>query len=194
MKDLIPCARKTRRRTLFGVPSSILRQLSVQNVHIRFAKATDVGAITRILNQVIREQAYIGITDEVSEAERVAWLAEHPADRYPVLVAESEGEGIGWLSLSPYRKGRPALDRTAEVSYFIEAGWRGRGVGSLLLDRGIHHARETGRSVLIAILMHTNTGSIRLLEKHGFTRWAHLPGVGELQGHILDQYYYGLSL
>lgn len=161
---------------------------------VRLAQPADVPALTHILNQVIRAQAYIGITEVVSEEERAAWLANHPADQYPVLVAVCEGEVVGWLSLSPYRKGRPALDRTVEVSYFVEAGWRGRGVGSLLLERGIEAGRETGRAVLIAILMHTNIGSIRLLEKQGFTRWAHLPGVGELQGRVVDQFYYGLTL
>lgn len=165
-----------------------------QHVRIRLALASDTEAITHILNQAIREQAYVGMTQEVSVDERAAWLADHPADAYPVFVAESGGSVVGWLSLSPYRKGRPALDRAAEVSYFIEAGWRGRGVGSRLLEEGIRAGRQTGRAVLLAILMHTNIGSIKLLEKYGFARWAHLPGVGELQGQVVDQYYYGLSL
>lgn len=164
------------------------------SVLIRLATASDAAAIARILNQAIREQAYVGMTQEVSVDERAVWLADHPAETYPVFVAEVGGMVVGWLSLSPYRKGRPALDRTAEVSYFIDVAWRGRGVGSRLLEEAIRAGQRTHRAVLLAILMHTNVGSIRLLEKYGFTRWAHLHGVGELQGIVVDQYYYGLSL
>ena len=55
----------------------------------------------------------------------------------------------------------------------------------------LEEARRRGYRHLFAVTMDTNIPSIRLLEKKGFDRWAHLPEVAIIQGQVCGQVYYG---
>jgi L-amino acid N-acyltransferase YncA len=122
------------------------------------------------------------------------FLNDHPADAFPLLVAHLEGRAVGWLSISPYRKGRFGLRFTAEVSYYVHNDFQGRGIGSMLMRHAIGMAPQLGLTTYIAILLDVNQASIRLLERYGFARWGHLPGVADFDGREMGQYYYGRRL
>ena len=101
---------------------------------------------------------------------------------------------IGWISLSPYRENRRALRHVAEVSYYVEDNYQGRGIGTELLTEVIRLAPGFGFSVLIAILLDRNEASIKLLNRSGFTEWGCMPGIAEVDGETLDHLYYGLKI
>jgi ribosomal protein S18 acetylase RimI-like enzyme len=46
---------------------------------------------------------------------------------------------------------------------------QGEGIGTLLLDAAVAHARAAGRRRLLLRVLSTNTGARRLYERHGFT-------------------------
>ncbi len=158
---------------------------------IRLAAAADVPAITEIYNQAIALKSATADTAPVSVDERRAWLAGHDARRYPVFVADQAGAVLGYASLSPYRPGRGALRHTAEISYYIRAGFRGLGIGSRLVAHAIAQCPRLGLKTLFAIILDINAESVRLLEKFGFRQWGHLPGVAELDGAECGHLYYG---
>jgi phosphinothricin acetyltransferase len=157
---------------------------------LRLATTADLPAITLIYNQAIRRGGQTAALQAVDEAERAAWLSRHDA-RYPVFVLEHQDEIIGWLSFSPHRPGRSALRYTAEISYYLHQDWQGRRLGDELIRQAIRTGRALGFKSLFAILLDTNQASVRLLEKHGFARWGHLPNIADLDGQECGQYYYG---
>jgi len=53
----------------------------------------------------------------VEEANQMA--ASHD-ERYPVLVAEVDGQVVGWSSLTRWSE-RPAYDDTAETSFYVHS-------------------------------------------------------------------------
>ena len=161
------------------------------NLHFRLAQAADVPAITRILNQSIRTGGQNAFTETVSEADRERWLQHHPADRWPVYMIESAESVAGWGSFSPYRPERQSLAGLIEISYYLDQGFHGKGIGSATIDFMLEEARRRGYRHLFAVTMDTNIPSIRLLEKKGFDRWAHLPEVAIIQGQVCGQVYYG---
>ena len=161
---------------------------------IRVAGSDDLPALTEIYNQAIALRSATADLEPVTVSERRQWLGAHPADTYPVFVAEVSRRVTGYCSLSPYREGRQALRHTAEISYYIHEDWRGRGYGSQLIAHAIEVAPTLGFSVLFAILLDVNTDSVRILEKFGFERWGHLPEVADFDGAICGHFYYGLSL
>ncbi|MGW8313983.1 MAG: N-acetyltransferase family protein, partial [Bacteroidales bacterium] len=122
------------------------------------------------------------------------WFLEHDPGLYPIYVFEEEGAVRGWVSLGPYRPGRQALAHVAEVSYYVEREYRGRGIGRALLGHAISEAPNLGYSVLVAILLGGNIPSIRLLETYGFERWGSMPGIAHIEGARADHLYYGLKL
>jgi phosphinothricin acetyltransferase len=105
-------------------------------------------------------------------------------------VAEEGGGIIGWLSYSSFY-GRPAYNATCEVSVYLAEQHRGKGRGSQLLTRCIEQAPAIGVSTLLGFIFGHNTPSLRLFEKHGFTRWGHLPRVAVLDGVERDLEIFG---
>jgi L-amino acid N-acyltransferase YncA len=156
---------------------------------IRKAKLADLPALTEIFNQAILSKVATGYTETFTADERKSWFHEHDW-LFPIIVCESNNQVIGWASVSPYRPGRKAFERTVEISYFIHQDFQRKGIGSLLLKDAVQFCKEIGYKVIIAILFHTNIGSIKLLEKHNFEKAAVIPEVGEIDGKLLNHIYY----
>lgn len=157
---------------------------------IRSARSSDLEEIVAIYNQAIEERA-TGDTVPVSVGDRAGWLDDYARAGRPVLVAESEGVVLGWASLSAYRAGRGALRHTAELSYYVSADHRREGVASGLIQHCIEAGAAGGLHTLFAIVLDDNLPSIRLLERHGFERWGHLPRVARFDGVEVGHLYYG---
>ena len=88
-------------------------------MNIRIAQAADLSRIVEIYNQAIPSMRSTADLSPLKAEDRMAWFAEHSPAKYPIFVAEIDGEVVGWCSLSAYRPGRMALRFTAEVSCYI---------------------------------------------------------------------------
>lgn len=163
-------------------------------VTARPATKNDLPSIVDIYNQAIALGTATADMLPVTLESRKHWLEQHKADKYPVFVAENTKGVVGWCSLSAYRPGRMALRHTAEISYYIEEGARGKGVGSFLISHAIEQCPELDIKTLFAILLDINTESCRILEKFGFNKWGHLPGVADFNGQECGHFYYGLRV
>ncbi|MBA8991383.1 phosphinothricin acetyltransferase [Curtobacterium pusillum] len=113
------------------------------------------------------------------------WLAERRADGYPVIVAEIDGRVAGYASYSQWRP-HQGYRLTVEHSVYVVEEFRGRGVATALMNALVSRAKDEGRHVMIAGICSTNTGSIALHERLGFTTVAVVPEVGRKFGRWLD--------
>ena len=77
----------------------------------------------------------------------------------------------GFGSLSAFRE-RAAYATTVEDSVYVDAAWRGRGVGRALLEELVTLARTRGFHTVIARASGDNAPSIALHQACGFTWWA----------------------
>ena len=68
------------------------------------------------------------------------------------------------------------------------------GVANSLINFTIESAQKLGFKNLITILLDMNKPSIYILEKFGFEKWGHLPGIAEIDGTICGQFIYGKKL
>ncbi len=161
---------------------------------IRKAQIQDLEKIVEIYNQAITAGFQTADTDVLSVADRLEWFALHEADQYPLFVAEIEDVVVGWLSISPYRPGRKALNDCGEISFYIDHSWRRKGIASLLIEAAIDACKALHYYSLFAIVIDKNEASIKLLERFGFTRWAHLPDIVNYSGQRCGQVYYGIHL
>ena len=163
-------------------------------MEIRKAIPEDLPAINRIYNQAVRMRFCTAHLKTVSMEAREQWFFSHDAARFPVFVAVDKDSVEAWVSLGPYREDRQALAHVAEVSYYVDEGKRGAGLGSSLLDYALNVAPDYGFSVLIAILLDKNPASIGLLHKFGFKEWGRMPGIARIEGQEADHLYYGIIL
>jgi len=163
-------------------------------VKIRFAENKDLPAIVDIYNQAIQSRCATGDMDEFTVVVRVEWFSQHSPESYPVYVAELDNVILGFGSLSPYRPGRRAMDKVAEISFFLDYKHHRKGIGSVLLKHMIEDCCRLGIDSLVAILLNINEASIALLKKHGFEQWGLMPGIIQFENKVCDHLYYGLWL
>jgi len=155
---------------------------------IRDAIPPDLPAITAIYNHEVRHAVSTFDTVVRDDAAARDWFEHHPADRWPVLVAElpgTDGTIGGWSSLSRWSP-RIAYDRTAEVSVYVDQNHRGQGFGRALLDALVDRAPSVGIHTLIARIEASGTASIQLHEALGFTTIGTMHRVGFKHGRLLD--------
>lgn len=163
-------------------------------MEIRLARESDIEQIDTIYNQAIDLQMATADTKPYSREKRLKWFNDHNPEEFPVYVVEINALVIAYFSLSPYRPGREALKYAVEISYFIEEEFRGRGIGSRMMESALKIAGELGYRDVIAILLGHNRASIGLLEKFGFECWGVMPGIAEFAGKKFDHLYYGKKL
>ncbi len=104
-----------------------------KRIIIRTAKLTDASELLRIYTPYVERTA---ITFEY-EVPTVAEFTEricHTLERYPYLVAEADGEIIGYAYASSFKE-RAAYAWAVETSIYIKMNQRGNGVGRLLYER-----------------------------------------------------------
>ena len=97
------------------------------------------------------------------------------------LVAEHDATIVGWAALSPVSS-RCVYGGVAEVSVYISAKSRGKGVGKLLMQRLIDESEKAGFWTIQSGIFPENTGSIKLHEKVGFRYIGKRERVGKING------------
>jgi len=161
---------------------------------IRLATFKDLAAIVKIYNQAIHSKNTTGDFQEFTVNERIDWFHKFSLDEYPIFVAELKNEIVGYATLSPYRPSRKAMNRIAEISFYIDYKHHNLGIGSALIQYCIDDCSRINKESLLAILLDVNTSSIQLLKKFGFNEWGHFPDIIHLENQICGQLVYGLKL
>ena len=115
------------------------------------------------------------------------WDSSHLPDHR--LVAESEAGAIaGWASLSGVSD-RCVYAGVAENSVYVHPGWRGRGVGHLLLEALIVGAEAAGIWTIQTGIFPENAASLALHQSHGFRIVGRRQRIGRLHGRWRDTYF-----
>lgn len=104
----------------------------------------------------------------------------------PYLVAERDGEVVGYGYVTPYRP-RPGYRFTVEDSVYVREGLGGLGIGQALLGQLVQRCEEGGWRQMVAVIGNSeNTASLRLHERHGFRRVGIFESVGFKHGRWVD--------
>ncbi len=161
---------------------------------IRIANIDDLPFIVDIYNQAIRSKSATGDMNEFTVDERIIWFNKFDADKYPLYVAQQNDKVVGYATLSPYRAGRQAMSKIAEISFFVDNFFQRMGIGSALVKHAISDCKRLGKDNLLAILLDINPDSISLLKKFNFEEWGRLPDVIDFGKFRCDHLIYGLNL
>jgi len=155
-----------------GAPVSFAHRLAVR---------ADLPQIVDIYNATIPSRLVTADTEPVTLESRVKWFDDHRPETRPLWVAEADGRIAGWLSFSSFF-GRPAYDKTAEVSLYVADAFRRRGLGAYFLTQALGHSLSIRVDTLLGFIFGHNEPSLRLFERFGFARWGELPRVASLDG------------
>jgi phosphinothricin acetyltransferase len=111
--------------------------------------------------------------------------------KYPWLVWEESGEVTGYAYVNTWKE-RAAYRYAAELSIYIEQGFRGKGIGRELLSRLLEEVRKTTIHALISGITLPNEVSVALHEKFGFKKIACFNEIGFKSDKWLDVGYWEL--
>ena len=156
----------------------------MSDYEVRAATAADAAAICRIYNQGIDDRVATLETEFRTPEERAAWLAAK-GPRHPVVVAEYNGNIVGWGSLNQFNP-REAYRHVVDFSIYVDRAYRGRGAGKVMLTRLIELAREHGFHKMVLSAFPSNSGGMALYERMGFRTVGVYKEQGMLDGRWVD--------
>jgi phosphinothricin acetyltransferase len=130
---------------------------------IRPATDADADAIAAIHNEGIAERIATFQTEEqTAEGARTRM-----GSGIGVLVAELDGEVVGWAGAAPYER-YPYYDGIAEVTVYVSSWARRAGMGRALLAALGDLAAQNGKYKLFGKVFTTNSASIELFKACGY--------------------------
>jgi len=140
---------------------------------VRPARGEEIEAILDLLEDVAEERRWIASEPPIPRERWREGFERRRAEEYSiVLVALDGGERvIGQLDAAARR------DRPAEIGMAVAKEWRGRGVGTALMQACVEWARALGIHKLALQVWPHNEPALRLYERFGFER------EGVLRGH-----------
>lgn len=123
-----------------------------------------------------------------------AWFAAKRKNDLPVIGIENDrGELMGFATYGIFRA-FPAYKYSVEHSVYVDARFRGQGIGRRLLLELIERAKSQDYHVLIGGIDAANAASIKLHEQLGFTHCGAIRQAGFKFGRWLDLAFYQLIL
>jgi L-amino acid N-acyltransferase YncA len=127
---------------------------------VRAARHEDAAAWAEIYNQGIEERQATFETAPRSGADLMAQIER-------TIVAERDGQVIGWASIGPYSS-REAYAGVADFSIYVDQAARGGGVGRRLLTHLATFAEHQGYHKLTSKIFPENEASLALMRSCGF--------------------------
>jgi phosphinothricin acetyltransferase len=149
-------------------------------MEIRAMTKEDWPAVKAIYEQGIATRR---ATFETEAPSWDTWDAGHLAE--PRLVAERDGEVLGWAALSPVSR-RPCYAGVVEESVYVAEQARGQGVGIALLGRICADAEASGAWTIQTSIFPENVASIELHRSCGFRVVGTRERIGQLDGSWRD--------
>ena len=134
---------------------------------VRNARPDDLAPLTAIYNYYVVHTPITFDLRPLEPEERRRWFDDHQGGRHRLLVADDNGDVLGYATTSPWRP-KAAYDTTVESTVYVRHDATGRGIGrdlySALFDALVN---EDIRAVVAGIAL-PNDASVALHERFGF--------------------------
>lgn len=160
-------------------------ELETNATEVRVGQGADAAALAEIYNQEVREGTTNYESEPQSEETRRQWIEGLAQRGFPLLVAESGGEVVGFAALTPFHP-LSGYRFTVSGQVYVKAGHRAHGVGRALCERLRLEARERKFHSILAGVNAKNRASIGLLEAFGFKQVGCFKEIGFKNGQWHD--------
>jgi L-amino acid N-acyltransferase YncA len=131
---------------------------------VRPATHDDLPTIAGIYNWAVNQTFATIDSEPLSQEEVTRWYEAH-VRRNPLIVAEEDGDVIGWARLMPWKQ--RGFDIVEDLVY-VDPVHHGRGIGRELLARLVEDARSLGYRTIVASVAADNSPGLKLHQSLGF--------------------------
>lgn len=162
-------------------------------VEFKYATLQDLTQIVDTYNSTIPSRLVTADLEPVTAFSKLQWFNSHSNNKRPLWLVTCDDEYAGWMSFNSFY-GRPAYDGTVEISIYLEEKFRGKGLGKACLQKAIDTAPSLKISNLLGFIFGHNEPSLKLFYQFGFEKWAHFPGIANMDGILRDLIILGKKL
>jgi GNAT superfamily N-acetyltransferase len=137
-----------------------------QPARIRSVRGSDAVALRTLYDGVSEDTLYLRffIVSKLVVTREIAALTRHTDDQHGSLVAEIDGRLVGVATFE-----RQQVDpAAAEIAFLVSDDYRGRGVGTLLLEHLAVVASSVGIERFFAETLPTNARMLHVFADSGF--------------------------
>ncbi|MFN2427731.1 MAG: arsinothricin resistance N-acetyltransferase ArsN1 family B [Candidatus Binatia bacterium] len=166
---------------------------SARIASIRDARPTDAPTLTTIYNHYIAESVITFEEHPVPPDEFARRIEAVQSASLPWLVAEQDGEVIGYAYATKWRD-RSAYRFSVEVTVYLSHTDTRRGIGTALYAALFPMLKARGVHIVIGGITLPNEASVALHEKFGMHKVAHFEQVGFKFDRWLDVGYWQCTL
>ena len=143
-------------------------------MNLRLAEESDLAALEEMLLEAVNwssEGTLVTLDDLRANDTLVRYVDDWPRDDDAGVIAEEADRVVGAAWFRRFSQDRPGFgfidEFTPEVSVAIAPGWRGKGIGSQLLDALIEIGRERGFEGL-SLSVDSRNQAVHLYRRLGF--------------------------
>jgi len=134
---------------------------------VRPARQEDLAGIVGAIRQVAEEKTYIEAESVADVVDHEEVLLRHNEIEYRMFFVATVGkEVVGWVHLNAPEIEK--LSHTAELTVGVLDEYRGHGIGSHLLERGLSWAAEHQLEKVYQSIPASNDDAIAFLDHHGW--------------------------
>lgn len=166
--------------------------MGVPAARVRPAGPPDARGILSIYAPVVRDTV-ASFETEVPDLAEMQRRIVATTSSLPWLVAEEDGSVVGYAYAGPHRE-RSAYRWSVEVSVYVAASQRGRGVGRAVYEPLLDTLRELGYVSAFAGIALPNPASVALHRALGFRRVGTFEKVGYKHAAWRDVEWWRLAL
>lgn len=170
-----------------------MQQTSASGLLVRPAAPGDAAQIAVIYNHYVKNTIITFEEVEVAASEMADRIGEIQSTPLPWLVATQGGRIAGYAYAGKWRV-RSAYRFSTEATAYVREGLQGTGVGSALYGRLLAELKSCRVHAVMGGIALPNPASVRLHEKLGFQKVAHLSEVGFKFNRWIDVAYWQLIL
>lgn len=161
------------------------------NISIRKASVSDAQALSELYAPYVRDTAITFEYDAPTACE-FSERIKHTLKKYPYIVAEADGELIGYAYAGEFKK-QAAYKCSVETSIYVKMEKRRMGAGALLYERLEEELKAQGILNVNACIAYTNepdshltNDSVAFHERMGYIKAAHFHKCGYKFNHWYD--------
>lgn len=156
----------------------------MSDIKVIYGHTKYVNSLHEALNYVAQEEIYITMT-EAPPVKKVKTFQEGLiSQNAPVYYAIDGDKVVGWCDVFP--EDNPHQNHRGGLGMGLLPEYRGRGIGSQLLEKVIDKAKEFGLEKIELHVYTTNKSAIALYEKFGFEEEGIIKKYRKLNGEYFD--------